>query len=261
MKLWLNFKNVENDTMEWLIFDVDGVLIDVSESFDIAVKKTVETILKKFDERIELELGQIRDLRKKGLFSNDFELSEALILGKMEYEKIDDFVKEFPERETREWIKSVTNVYIGDETVKKIFNSYYFAEEYEYHLFDTKAIYKREKRIIDLDLIKKSEERFKIGIITGRDRKEMKLAEDIIGYKFNNVITRDEVEKPNPNCLKQLLGSEEGIYIGDTETDRIMVERFNEIYKNHVEFYKVSEDRNVNGVLKKIMKEMVSGKA
>ncbi|MFW6196585.1 MAG: HAD family hydrolase [Thermoplasmatota archaeon] len=253
-------KDVENDRMRWIIFDVDGVLIDVSESFDIAVKKTVEKMLESIDETSDLDLHHIRNLRVKGLFSNDFELSKALFLGKVKYDTFKNFVDEFPERSNIEWIEDSVDMSIDDTEVKKIFNSYYLGDKFENLLFDLVPAYKKEKRIVELDLIKKAERRFKIGIITGRDKKEMKLAEDIIGYKFNNVITRDEVEKPDPKCLKRLLGSEEGIYIGDTETDRIMVERYNELYNDQVRFFKVTEERNVNRVLEKIMKKRVSGK-
>jgi len=248
-------KNVENDKMKWLIFDVDGVLMDVSESFDIAVKKTVEKMLENFEESSELGLDHIRYLRVKGIFSDDFELSKAFILGKIKYKSFVNFVDEFPKRRRLEWIEGSVDIKIKDSEVKNIFNSYYLGDKFENSLFDHEPAYKRENKIVELDLIKKAEKRFKIGIITGRDRKEMKLAEDIIGYKFNNIITRDEFEKPDPKCLKALLGPDEGIYIGDTETDRTMVERYNELYNDQVEFYKVTEERNVNRVLEKIMKE------
>ncbi len=251
-------KNVEDDRMKWLIFDVDGVLIDVSESFDIAVKKTVEKVLESIDKTSELDLNNIRNLREKGIFSDDFELSKAFILGKIKYRSFENFVDEFPERGSVDRIEDSVDIEIKDSEVKNIFNSYYLGDEYENSLFDSEPAYKREKRIVELNLIKKAGKRFKIGIITGRDRKEMELAEDIIGYKFDNVITRDEFEKPDPNCLKALLGSDEGIYIGDTETDRKMVERYNELHNDRVEFYKVTKERNVVEVLKEIMKKKVS---
>lgn len=244
--------------MKWIIFDVDGVLIDVSESFDIAVKKTVERVLEDLEESSELDLNHIRNLRVKGIFSDDFELSKAFIIGKVKYKSFGDFVDEFPERGSLEWIEDSVDLKIKDTEVKKIFNSYYLGDKYENSLFDHEPAYKRENKIVELDLIKKAEKRFKIGIITGRDRKEMKLAEDMIGYKFKDVITRDEFEKPDPNCLKELLGSDEGIYIGDTETDRTMVERYNELHNDQVRFFKVTEERNVNRVLEKIMKKRVS---
>lgn len=245
--------------MKWLIFDVDGVLIYVSESFDIAVKKTVEKMLESVDETSELGLNHIRNLRVKGVFSDDFELSKAFILGKIKYRSFENFVDEFPERGGVDRVEDSVDIEIKYSEVKKIFNSYYLGDKYEKSLFDSEPAYKREKRIVELDLLKKGEKRFQIGIITGRDRKEMELAEDIIGYKFNNVITRDEFKKPGPNCLKALLGSDEGIYIGDTETDRTMVERYNQLHDDRVEFYKATEERTVNKVIKEIMKEKVSG--
>lgn len=241
--------------MEWLVFDVDGVLIDVSESFDVAVKLTVERILEKFDRQIELRLKHIRRLRDKGIFSNDFRLSKALALGIIKYGDSDEFVKAFPENVTKKWIEKKVGIYIGDDTVKKIFNSYYFGEGYEDSSYNFEPIYKREKRIIDIELLDKVNELYNLGIITGRDKKEMKLAEEIIGYRFDKVITRDKIEKPDSECIERIVKTENGIYIGDTETDRLMVDNFNSTHENQVEFYKVTENNDVNKILKEIIEE------
>ncbi|PTD94774.1 hypothetical protein C9439_00765, partial [archaeon SCG-AAA382B04] len=63
----------------WIVFDIDGVLIDVSPSFDRAVKATVEKLLRKYGKQTKIKKKTIRKLRRKGAFGDDFKLTEALI--------------------------------------------------------------------------------------------------------------------------------------------------------------------------------------
>ena len=54
--------------LKWIIFDVDGVLIDVSESYDLATKFTVEYFLKELGREKVIDVEIIRKLRRKGEF-------------------------------------------------------------------------------------------------------------------------------------------------------------------------------------------------
>ena len=46
--IYLNDTNQELTNVDSIIFDCDGVLIDVSKSYDLAIQKTTEYFLKKF---------------------------------------------------------------------------------------------------------------------------------------------------------------------------------------------------------------------
>ena len=238
--------------MNWIVFDVDGVLIDVDKSYDVAVKFTVEQFLDAVGKTVDLEFRDIKKLREKGIFPDDFKLCEALILGRMEYG--DKFVEKYPDGEDVSWIRDVRGACIKPSSIKRIFNTYYLGDKFENRLFDTKGLYNEEKRIIDLKLLKKAEEFFDIGVVTGRNDLEMRLAEEVIGYEFDHVVTRDHALKPDPICLEKI-GAEKGVYIGDTETDQRLVERYNNKNENEksFEFQKVDDDQDVNQVLEELV--------
>ncbi len=57
-----------------LIFDIDGVLVDVSKSYRIAIKQTVEYFTGK-----EITLEEIHALKNKGGYNNDWDAAEELV--------------------------------------------------------------------------------------------------------------------------------------------------------------------------------------
>lgn len=63
----------------WLVFDVDGMFIDVGESYDMVVKFIVEYFLEEFGKFLEVEIELVRELRRKGVFGDDFKFSEVLV--------------------------------------------------------------------------------------------------------------------------------------------------------------------------------------
>ncbi len=59
---------------EILGFDMDGVLIDTSQSYDVSIVKTVEYFTKS-----TVSVDKITELREKGGFNNDWDLTKGLI--------------------------------------------------------------------------------------------------------------------------------------------------------------------------------------
>ncbi len=57
-----------------LIFDIDGVLVDVSKSYRVAIKQTVEDFTGK-----ETTLEEIHALKNRGRYNNDWDAAEKLI--------------------------------------------------------------------------------------------------------------------------------------------------------------------------------------
>ena len=64
-----------NETKPLLIFDIDGVLVDVSSSYRVAIKQTVEHFTGR-----EVSLEEIQALKNKGGYNNDWDTSEELII-------------------------------------------------------------------------------------------------------------------------------------------------------------------------------------
>ncbi len=75
-----------------------------------------------------------------------------------------------------------------------------------------------------------------------------KYPEEVIEHEFDHVVKRDDGTKPDPICF-EMIEAEKGVYIGDTETDRRLVERYNKKKGKVFEFFKVDEERDVNQVL------------
>src|SRR3989344_2026613 len=78
--------------MKAIIFDMDGVLVDVSKSYRIAIKETAEYFLGE-----EISKEEIQKLKNQGGFNDDVDLTEALVSmrGKMPNRK--RIVKKFNE--------------------------------------------------------------------------------------------------------------------------------------------------------------------
>ncbi len=222
--------------MDWIVFDVDGVLIDVTESYDIAVKLTVEYFLD-----VVVDKRYVEELRIKGALGDDYNLSEALLCG-YGTKDIQEFVHKFPSGGTVEWLRENHEPVVSGDDIKKIFDTYYLGDFYREKLFDYDGLWKREKRLIDLELLDRAEELFKIGIVTGRSGMEMELAERVIGHEFTMKVTSDQYLKPDPRAFEALVGEDDGVYIGDSRTDEVLVERYNRMGKGKFGFLMVRRD-------------------
>ncbi|MBO8173797.1 MAG: hydrolase [Thermococcus sp.] len=239
--------------LKWLIFDVDGVLIDVSKSYDLATKLTVEYFLKKLNKDVEINLNIIRKLRQKGAFGDDFKVSEALIIGALT-EDIQQFVEDFPSGKGIEWVRSRFGIAVNPKSIEKVFNTFYLGEYYKDRIFEFDGLWKKEKSIVKRELLEKANERFKLGVVTGRSSLELELAEKILGFHFENAVTRELYVKPDPKALWHLTKGEEGIYIGDTINDSLLVENYKKAYGKDFGFLMVGRDvKDVNEAIEKLL--------
>lgn len=177
--------------MKALLFDMDGVLVDVSQSYRVAIKKTAE-----FFTGDDISDKDIQVLKDKGGFNNDWDLTEELILkrGKtIDKQEIIDKFQEF---------------YLGKGDGGLIQN---------------------ERWILDKKVLVELKRKFKLGIVTGRPKAEAEFAlrnNDMSDYFDVLVAMEDTVEqKPDPSPIRLALKGldcTEGFYIGDTIDDAKM---------------------------------------
>ncbi|MBI2661072.1 histidinol-phosphate transaminase [Candidatus Woesearchaeota archaeon] len=73
-KLAEALRQVTKEINPVLIFDIDGVLADVSASYRLAIRKT-----SKFFTGADISFKKIQDYKNKGGFNNDWDLTEAII--------------------------------------------------------------------------------------------------------------------------------------------------------------------------------------
>ncbi|NJE00206.1 hydrolase [Thermococcus sp. LS1] len=215
--------------MKWIIFDVDGVLIDVRESYDLATKLTVEYFLGLFEIKKRIKLDWIRKLRRKGAFGDDFKVSEALILFAIAGD-VEGLIEEFPEGEGINWVRERFGIGLFNGSIERVFNTFYLGEHYPGRLFDFDGLWKREKPIVRAELLEMAKKRFKLGVITGRSALELELAEKLIGFHFEKAVTRELYVKPDPRAIWHLTRGEGGVYIGDTVNDELLVRNYREKY-------------------------------
>jgi phosphoglycolate phosphatase-like HAD superfamily hydrolase len=84
--------------LDSIVFDCDGVLIDVSNSYDLAIKNTVDFIIKEMSQINESGLvttGMIEGFKTSGGFNDEIDVAYALILSVVAAKKKDELFSKF----------------------------------------------------------------------------------------------------------------------------------------------------------------------
>jgi HAD superfamily phosphatase len=171
-----------------LVFDMDGVLVDVTESYREATQQTIEHFA---GQRITNEL--IQDYKNRGGWNNDWELSHHFISG--------------------------FGVEVPYTTVVEYFNSIFFGA-------NSDGLIYRERWVARDGLLERLAARYQLALFTGRLMYEVKVTLDRFadGLRFDPIVTGDSVKqmKPSPEGLLQIAAQNPGKqlwYVGDTFDD------------------------------------------
>ncbi len=172
-------------------------------------------------------------MRKIGEFGDDFKLAEFFII------LIQNGFHEFNPKKiplSLEKLKEKYDTHISKKEIISVFNSFYIGKSSS-GAFEDEGLWKREKGNVSQKLLKLIKQKYKTGIITGRDKTEAKLAMKIIGIDFENIITREYGLKPDPGLLYRLVGkTSAGVYLGDTENDRKFIDNYNKKFNQEFSF-------------------------
>ncbi|MGI9566891.1 MAG: phosphatase [Nitrosopumilus sp.] len=235
------------DKVDGVIFDCDGVLIDITKSYDLAIIKTAQYVLETFaqiTDAIKIDFKIIDGFKSTGGFNDEVDLTYAAIISIVAAKKLKknqtSFIFDVIENANSTGITSV-EYYLENQTdiskIKKILS--YPGTHHEnplYKIFDQifygPKLYKKlfgqssefnDPGLIDQDdviltdlLVKKLHHRFdsKISMVTGRGQKSVEYSLKTLLKKFNlknSVFLEDEsreLAKPNP---KSLLNSMQGM--------------------------------------------------
>lgn len=196
------------DLLGLILFDIDGVIRDVGNSYRLAVKKTVLHFCGE-----EPLSEEIDDLKNEGIWNNDWDLSLELINRKLNSKNIN--------------AKPPTKLQII-----KLFEKLYFGCNPNEHFSMWTGFIKNEKLLVDIDFFKViSANGIKWGFVSGA---ELLSAKFVLEEKLNLlnpplIAMGDAPDKPNPEglislsekILEKKLGSDTPpvAYVGDTVAD------------------------------------------
>ncbi|MEK6868408.1 MAG: TIGR01548 family HAD-type hydrolase, partial [Nanoarchaeota archaeon] len=177
-----------------LLFDMDGVLVDVSNSYRKVIQQTAQFFTK---QRIMQE--EIQEYKQKGGYNNDWDLTEALIRARGVLTQKKEIIEKFQE------------LYLGAEGKKGYIDN--------------------EKWLLSEKILKQLQKNFVLGIVTGRPKEEAQYVLKRYNYEqyFDVLIAMQDCpsgkSKPDPyslNLALQKLGRKDQAavaYIGDTIDD------------------------------------------
>ena len=175
-------------TKPLLIFDMDGVLVDVTESYRETIARTVARFT-----GVEIPRSRIQDYKNQSGFNDDWELTHHII------------------REA--------GVDAPFEGVRECFQRVFLGNGGD-------GLILRERWMARPGALEKLSERFRLAVFTGRPREEADITLNRFagGLAFDPVVGMYDVEKrkPHPEGLLKILGGDgagPAYYIGDSVDD------------------------------------------
>jgi len=260
--------------LDAILLDVDGVILDVSESYRVAIMETTQwyarEILKLEDNTQLMDGSDIEGFKMAGGFNSDWDLTNAavmLVLAKKVRTEASDMASVMAEGPTWEEFTSeigrrggglaVAEILVletltspqrrefalafNPKLVVQIFQEMYGGLDackklygFEPEYIRDEGLYKKEKVILDANLLGALSAKYKIGLLTGRTRNEARLAMEVVGLKIpdSQWVTEDDgVKKPDGRALvllQEKVGFKFGIYVGDTMDDLNVVKNYRE---------------------------------
>lgn len=186
----LNNSKAAKQHPELIIFDVDGVLVDVRGSFHRSTLQTVRFFTGK-----RVTLAELQRWKSRSGYNDDWVLSTA-------------------------WVKSLGGKAEYAE-VKEKFIEYYWGT-------DGPGNVTREEWLLSKPFMTRLSKKAELALFTGRTRKELDYTLDRLKVRkfFKTIVTVEDVTepKPNPEGLFRILDGRDpqsAIYVGDSVDDAL----------------------------------------
>ena len=180
--------------IELVILDVDGVLVDVRESFH---RTTVQTVRHFTGRRVSR--AEIHRWKNRSGYNDDWKL-------------------------TTDWVRSLGRR-VSYEEVKRQYQRFYWGESGEGNVA-------RERWLLPRARLRHWAQRAELAIFTGRTRRELghTLARFGVARYFRRIVTLDDVRrsKPAPEGLLRILDGRDpvsAVYAGDNVDDALAAQR------------------------------------
>ncbi len=178
----------KSNELQAILFDMDGVLVDVSQSYRLAIKKTAEFFVHQ-----PVTMNEIAALKNQGGYNNDWDLTMAII--------------------------RQHGVDADREKVVDRFQTFYVGKHFDGLIRNEKWLLKKN----NLELLQKN---FTLGIVTGRPKAEAVYVIRRNGVEsfFPVLVCMEDTPKGKPDPAGILLAMEQlqiirAVYLGDTVDD------------------------------------------
>ena len=227
-------------TLDSIIFDCDGVLVDITNSYDQTIVKTTKYVLEtlaKINDSIQIDFKIIDGFKSTGGFNDEVDLTYAAILSIVAAKKLKKDQTEFINlvinnsdstgiKSVETFIKNQVDIseiieqlsYPGshkDNILYQIFDQLFYGPELYSKLFKNTSkfsepgLIENDVVIFNNDLADKLENKFhkQISMVTGRGKESVKYSLKNLLEKFdlqNSMFLEDEpreLAKPNPQSL------------------------------------------------------------
>ena len=175
--------------IDYIIFDIDGVLIDVKKSYNEAIKNTVQFVVRNLIKKDLKDLITdqiILKFRKTGGFNNDTDTSYAIILSLLSYhdlqnanlekflidvaehadetgiDSVEKYIKKLTSNKTfPNYLKNIDKILdylnypgkVGDSIVSTVFDEFFYGQELFLKRYKIKSKYYFGKPLIENDRI------------------------------------------------------------------------------------------------------------
>lgn len=228
-----------------VVLDIDGVLVDVANSYRRAILESVERV---YDETVPKDA--IQSFKDASGFNNDWELTYAVALYVLaSRERLDDSIEEFTDRiaangggldaaervveeELPEDAHDRVRTEWDPETLREVFQQLYLGAdlyadfEGDDPTLDTRGYINDEPVLISAETVETLTENYPVGVVTGRPSAEADIALERVGLDVSDDrrFTMDDWEqgKPHPHALVTLaerFDAERVAFVGDTLDD------------------------------------------
>jgi HAD superfamily phosphatase len=230
-----------------VVLDIDGVLVDVADSYRRAIVESVERV---YDRTIRK--ADIQKFKDAGGFNNDWELTYAAALyvlatGEGYRGSIEEFTDAIAaeggglsaaEAVVRESIGAQASQRVTDrwdrEALRDVFQQLYLGSDLYRGLeggepdLETRGFIHDEPHILEPETRDRLLERYDVGVLTGRPAAEAEIALDRVGLddavSLDHRFTMDDWEegKPHPKALTTLaerFDADQIVFVGDTLDD------------------------------------------
>ena len=223
-----------------LIFDCDGVLIDITKSYDQTIITTAKYVLEtlaNIDDSIDIDFKIIDGFKSTGGFNDEVDLTYAAIISIVAAKKLKkdqtEFIFTVIKNSDSTGIKSVENFLKNQVDISKIVNQLSYPGSHKenvlYQIFDQlfygpelylklfknnskfsdPGLIENDDVILDDELCIKLQKKFgnQISMVTGRGKESVSYSLKNLLQKFdlpNSVFLEDEsrdLAKPNPQAL------------------------------------------------------------